>query len=139
MTDRPDHSPSHARYAPFLFTVVGTEEAEARNGGEDITVLTALARIGVDPWREAARLAGLPRAEAADSLAATFLNLPDTRWAGGDAAGAAQRLVDALPMPRTRAAAPVGAWIFMTWRFWAAVGLVLALVALNRFGNVLSP
>ena len=139
MIDRPDHSPSHARYTSFLFTVVGAEKSDARNSGEDITVLTALARIGIDPWQEAARLARLPRGEAADSLAATFLNLPDTRWADGDAAGAAQRLVDALPKPRSRAAAPVGSWVFMSWGFWAAVGLALVLVALNSFGNAVNP
>lgn len=37
------------------------ERREASNSGDDITVLTALSRMGVDPWREAARLAVMPR------------------------------------------------------------------------------
>jgi hypothetical protein len=134
MTVRPDYALSRARYTPFLFTVVGTERRDALNSGEDITVLTALARIGVDPWQEAARLAVLPRVEAAESLAETFVNLPDTRWAEGDAAGTAQRIIDTLPKLTRRAPAPLSPWIFLSWRFWAAVGLVLALIALNYLG-----
>lgn len=131
MTVRPDYALSRARYTPFLFTVVGTERADARNSGEEITVLTALARIGLDPWQEAARLSVLPRLEAARSLAATFTNLPDTRWDRGDAAGTAQRMIDTLPEVSRSAPAVPGSWIFLSWRFWAGVGLVLALVALN--------
>lgn len=135
MTVLPDYALSRARYTPFLFTVVGTERNDAKNGGEDITVLTALARIGIDPWQEAARLAVLPRVEAAESLAETFLNLPDTRWTLGDASGTAQRIVDTLPQLSRHGPVPLGSWIFLTWRFWAAVGLVLALVALNYWGS----
>jgi hypothetical protein len=135
MTVRPDYALSRARYTPFLFTVVGTETSGAQNSGEDITVLTALSRIGIDPWEEAARLAVLPRAEAAQSLAATFINLPDTRWALGDAAGTARRIVDTLPPLNHRAPPPPGSGIFVTWRFWAAGGLVLALVALHYMRN----
>ena len=131
MTVLPDYALSRARYTPFLFTIVGTEGKDAKNRSEDITVLTALARMGIDPWQEAARLALLPRVEAAESLAATFVNLPDTHWALGDAAGTAQRIVDTLPKLSDRAPAAVGSWIFLTWRFWAAMGLALALVALN--------
>ncbi len=42
----------------------------------DLSVQSALARVGKDPWTEAARLAGLLRAAAADSLAATIAGLP---------------------------------------------------------------
>ena len=118
MTVRPDYALSRARYTAFLFTVVGTETRDAPNSGEDITVLTALTRIGIDPWEEAARLAVLPRAEAAQSLAATFINLPDT-----------------LPPLSHRPSPPLGSGIFLTWRFWAAGSLVLALVALNYMVN----
>jgi hypothetical protein len=131
MTVLPDYGLSRARYTPFLFTVVGTESSDAANGGEDITVLTALARLGMDPWQEAARLAVLPRVQAAESLAAIFVGLPDTHWALGDAAGTAQRIADTLPRLRRRAAAESGFWIVLSWRFWAAVGLTLALVAMN--------
>ena len=131
MTVLPDYALSRARYTAFLFTVVGTERSDAANSGEDITVLTALTRIGIDPWQEAARLALLPRVEAAKSLAATFINLPDTRWTLGDAAGTAQRIVDTLPQSSRRGPVPLGSWIFLSWRFWAAVCLALGLLALG--------
>ncbi|HQS18280.1 hypothetical protein [Reyranella sp.] len=135
MTVLPDYALSRARYTAFLFTVVGTERRDAANSGEDITVLTALTRIGIDPWQEAARLALLPRVEAAKSLAATFINLPDTRWTLGDAAGTAQRIVDTLPQVSRHRPAPLGSRIFLRWRFWAAVCLVLALLALIYLGG----
>ena len=139
MTGRPDCAPSRARYTHFLFTVVGSERRDARNSGEDITILTALARMGVDPWEEAARLAVLPRVEAAQSLETTFVNLPDIHWAAGDAAGTARRIVDKLPELSRHGPAILGPWIFLTWRFWAAAGLVLALVAVNYLGNWIGP
>lgn len=139
MTVRPDYSLSRARYTHFLFTVVGTETHEASNRGEDITVLTALSRVGVDPWQEAARLARLPRGDAARSLADTFTNLPDAHWAEGDAQGTAHRMIETLPQPATPAPATPGVWIFLTWRFWAAVGLALAMVALNALSENLGP
>ena len=55
----------------FLHATIGRE----RNG-MDLSVLSLLARVGHDPWTEAARLAELPRAAAADSLAATIACLP---------------------------------------------------------------
>ena len=132
MTVRPDYSLSRARYTPFLFTVVGTETPEASNRGEDITILTALSRVGVDPWQEAARL-------ARRSLADTFTKLPDTHWAEGDAQGTAHRMIDTLPEQASEAPAKLGVWIFLTWRFWAAVALALAMVALNAFAENLGP
>ncbi|WP_422009814.1 hypothetical protein [Reyranella sp.] len=135
MTVLPDYALGRARYTAFLFTVVGTERSDAENRGEDITVLTALARIGIDPWQEAARLALLPRLEAAKSLASTFVNLPDTRWTLGDAAGTAYRIIDTLPPLSRHGPAPRASRIFLNWRFWVAAGLALALLALIYLGG----
>lgn len=141
MTVRSDYALSRARYTHFLFTVVGSERRGTRNSGEDITVLTALERLGIDPWQEAARLSVLPRAEAAQSLASTFVNLPDTRWAAGDAAGSARLIVNTLPEPSRRASASLGPRIFLTWRPWAAAaaGLALALIAITYMVNAAGP
>jgi hypothetical protein len=51
MTLRPEYSLGHSEYDAFLFAAVGEEKA-----GLPLTVLTALTRLGFDPWREAARL-----------------------------------------------------------------------------------
>lgn len=47
-------------FDPFLLASVGREE-----NGMQVSVLSALARLGLDPWEEADRLAGLPKKTAA--------------------------------------------------------------------------
>jgi len=63
----------------------------------DLSVQSALARVGKDPWTEAARLAGLLRAAAADSLAATIAGLPAGSWPRALARMIALCLVPLLP------------------------------------------
>lgn len=73
----------------FLFADIG-EEAN----GMPLSVLSGLARQGLDPWQEAGRLAKLPQSAAIDGLArmiaASLPTLPD-------ATGSAARLVALLP------------------------------------------
>jgi hypothetical protein len=68
-------------YDAFLFESLGVEE-----NGMDLSVLSALARAGVDPWAEAKRLAALPR-QAAIAAIQKFAGDADT----------ARRLADLLP------------------------------------------
>jgi hypothetical protein len=68
-------------YDDFLFESLGVEE-----NGMDLSVLSALARAGVDPWAEAKRLAALPR-QAAVAAILKFVGDPET----------ARRLVELLP------------------------------------------
>ncbi len=51
MALRPEYSLVHSEFNDFLFALVGQEKS-----GMQLTVLSALARFGFDPWREAARL-----------------------------------------------------------------------------------
>ena len=60
MTLRPEYSLGHSAYNEFLFGSLGQDAA-----GTEVTVLSALSRLGIDPWQEAARLAALPRGAAA--------------------------------------------------------------------------
>lgn len=92
MTLRPEYSLGHSAYNDFLFGSLGQDAA-----GTEVSVLSALSRLGVDPWQEAARLASLPRETAAEALAATILRLPDRGWPAGEAAKTAARLVSLLP------------------------------------------
>ena len=50
-------------YDAFLFESLGVED-----NGMDLSVLSVLARAGVDPWAEAKRLAGLPRQAAISAI-----------------------------------------------------------------------
>lgn len=88
----------------FLHATIGTEP-----NGMDLSVLSVLARQGKDPWTEAARLARLPRAAAADSLAATIAGLPAGSQPQAHARMVALCLVpllqnQACPVPDTMAA-----------------------------------
>ncbi len=92
MTLRPEYSLGHSAYNDFLFGSLGQDAA-----GTEVTVLSALSRLGIDPWEEAARLASLPRDAAAEALAATILQLPDRKGLESEAATIAARLVALLP------------------------------------------
>lgn len=92
MTLRPEYSLGHSAYNDFLFGSLGQDAA-----GTEVTVLSALSRLGIDPWQEAARLAVLPREAAAEALAATILRLPDRTEPAGEAVTTAARLVSHLP------------------------------------------
>ena len=74
-------------YDAFLFESLGVQE-----NGMDLSVLSALARAGVDPWAEAKRLATLPHQAAVTAI---------LKFAGD--AETARRLVDLLP----RASSPL--------------------------------
>lgn len=76
----------------FLFADVGTEA-----NGMMLSVVSLFARQGNDPWREAERLADLPRDAAADSLARAIAEMPQGRWSLPDAAVIAGRLIGLLP------------------------------------------
>lgn len=85
-------SHGHSEFNPFLFASVGEDGA-----GVDITVLSALARLGFDPWGEAARLADLPKEAATQALTATIALLPLGNWKAADVRDIAVRLIDSLP------------------------------------------
>ena len=97
MTLRPEYSLGHSPYNDFLFAAVGVERSGADATGDDLTVLSALTRLQLDPWREAARLAGLPPDVASHALAVILGRLSEVNWATVDAATTAQRLVALLP------------------------------------------
>ncbi len=104
----------------FLFADIGTEA-----NGMTLSVLSALARRGSDPWTEAGRLAGLSKAEATDSLARMIAAMPDSLWAAPDATAIAARLIGMLPERRAQGVRRVA-------RRWPAnqISLVVACVAL---------
>ncbi len=92
MTLRAEFSLGHSKFNDFLFAVVGEE----RNGMQ-LTVLTTLARLGIDPWGEAARLAKLPRETASVALGRVIAELPTGNWTMADVPLMATRLIDRLP------------------------------------------
>ena len=77
------------RYDPFLMEPLCTEST-----GMDLSVMSALARAGLDPWEEAERLSGLPRWAAAHAIRLTLAPLVDAVGARA----LAERLPKAAPL-----------------------------------------
>jgi hypothetical protein len=139
MTLRPEYSLGHSEYNAFLFAAVGEEKA-----GLPLTVLTALTRLGFDPWREAARLSGLPRETAARAFAVTISMLPEGDWKASDSEAIAARLVNWLPgrstvaIPLLEAAAIGGEKIkseFAAWLVWGVLAVALIFLGLHLFSD----
>ena len=85
----------------FLFADVGVEAK-----GMTLSVISVFARQGLDPWREAGRLADLPQAAATDSLARIIAGMPESLWNLMDARVIADRLTGMLPGQSAKDAAP---------------------------------
>lgn len=64
-----------------------------------LSALSALARLDLDPWQEAAKLAGLPGETATQRLASLIAGLPDGPSIHQDPGTIAARLIALLPRP----------------------------------------
>jgi hypothetical protein len=78
----------------FLLAPIGED-----NNGMQLSVLSALARLDVDPWEQAAELARLPRDTAVRQLASMLAVLPPGPSVRAEPAMIAARLVALLPRP----------------------------------------
>jgi hypothetical protein len=129
---RTEYTLNHPMYDAFLFAVVGQEK-----NGLQLTVLSALARLDLDPWQEAARLANLTPEAATQALAARIAGLPAGDWHTSDSRSIADRLVGFLPArsvastaaaPRGPNAGPEPRVVILNWLIGAAIGLALVFV-----------
>ena len=90
----------HSDLNDFLFAAVGEQQ-----NGMPLNVVSGLTRLGLDPWEEAARLAALPKALAAEMLAPIIARLPLDRPEPSDNLAISRLLVELLP-EHGRAASP---------------------------------
>jgi hypothetical protein len=130
---RPEYSLAHSEFNEFLFALVGEEKS-----GQPLTVLSALARLGLDPWEEAARLAGMSKDAATSALTSAIADLPEGDWQASDSRSIASRLVSWLPArgrgagdsPQSRdGSRPQPKADVPKWLVWAALALAaLALI-----------
>jgi hypothetical protein len=97
----PAFSPLTSEFNEFLFAPIGDE-----NNNAVVTVLSAFARLGTDPWQESARLARLPRQAAVRRLTSIIAELPNGSWPRSEAGTIASRLVELLPRKRVLPVAP---------------------------------
>ena len=110
-------------FDPFLYAAVG----EDRNGNP-VTVLSTLARLGLEPWDAAAELAGMTRAEARSRLGDLLARFRDVPALVQDRAAVTQRLIDLLPSATGRRAGQAGRQLSPARAI--GIGTVLAMLIL---------
>lgn len=101
MTRAASACPLGPEFDPFLFAPIGAD----RNG-MPVSVLSVLARMDVDPWREAARLTALPEAAATQALAALLAARAENASADAGTGTTAARLIALLPRQTGSSASP---------------------------------
>ena len=121
---------------PFLYADIGAEP-----NGTALTVLSMIARLGRDPWAEAARWGGLPEGGAIDNLAQSIAQMPLVQSGLAEARATATRIVRLLPAPMpgisqgaaaNAEAPPVPGWLPITI-LYCAISLGMA------FSTLLTP
>ncbi|MGE0213422.1 MAG: hypothetical protein AB7S41_17160 [Parvibaculaceae bacterium] len=78
--------------AEFLASPIGEEK-----NGMELSLLSALVRLNLDPWEEAIRLTQMTRGAAVQSLTRTIAKVPVGKWQSTDAGPIASRLMERLP------------------------------------------
>lgn len=123
-----------SRYDGFLFAPI----CEDTNGMR-LSVLSALARMNVDPWEEATRLAAMPKASAQRALVAMLDLVGDISGKLPDVATIAARLVELLPQREDGATAAAtdlaasGAQRTQRMSYWLLwLGLAIAMSLLSQ-------
>jgi hypothetical protein len=114
----------------FLFASIGEEES-----GMPLSVASALARLGNDPWVEAEKLTAMPRAIAAETLASMIAKIPMANWKPSDASAIAATLIQLLPGRVTNPSKPEGtrAGSRLSWPQILVWLICLGLIAFTAF------
>jgi len=94
MDNRLSVSSFTSRYNQFLYAPICDEA-----NGMQLSVLSALARMDVDPWQEATRLAAMPKAIAERTLVSTLDQVFGKSCHRSETEVIAARLVQLLPPP----------------------------------------
>jgi hypothetical protein len=103
MTRSASASALGSEFNDFLFAPIGEDRNDV-----PLSVLSALARLGLDPWQEAAELARLPPETAAQRLVASIAALSDGLSVHLEIRTLAARLIALLPHPARSTVLPGG-------------------------------
>ena len=101
MPMRPEYLLAQSEFNDFLFAFVADEKND-----QDLTVISLLARLDLNPWEEAARLSELLKRSAIDELAAMIARESSEDLQPSDPQSIATRLVGFLPKHRAQPARP---------------------------------
>jgi hypothetical protein len=116
----------HSDLNDFLFAAVGDEP-----NGMPLNVISALTRLGMDPWEEAARLAALPKALAAES-GADDRPIADRSTIDFGYLTVSHRLVELLPMTGKAAPSNRDQTVANDKRYFGALILLLCIALARR-------
>lgn len=139
MALRPEYSMHHSEFNEFLFASIGVEKS-----GQDLTVLSAFARLGLDPWGEADRLSALSKDVAIGALSAMIAKLPRGEWKKSDTPSIAARLVNCLPRRRSLPARPQNTngidnrkpmFDVGKWPVWVAITAVVLIAIYSQYAT----
>lgn len=120
-------------YDAFLFAPIVDESGAMR-----LSVLSALARMNVDPWEEAARLATLSTSDAERSLVSTLNLFPGHPQSSAETETVAVRLVALLPKTRGATTAKVATITggpeqrTYYWLVWLCFGIVMSFLSSHQ-------
>ena len=92
MTLRRSFRPLRPDLDKFLFAAIGDEI-----DGIPLSMISAITRLGLDPWQEAGRLSSLARSEAVEQLTRLIAEIPGIVRPVGEAREIADGLVGLLP------------------------------------------
>ena len=114
----------------FLSATVGDEI-----DGVPLSVVSALIRLGLDPWQEAGRLSSLSNREAIEQLARLIAELPGLFRPLGEAREIAGRLIQLLPRhdAARRSAPHLRPVPARTSQLWVACLVLAAAVLVSAF------
>ncbi len=129
-------NPHPPEFDRFLYASVG----EDRNGYV-VTVLSTLARLGLDPWKETAELAALGRDDARARLGTLLARFRDVPALASDHGRIARVLSQLLPEDRASASFKQAATTVASGRSvksganWAMLAVVLLLFLMFMIGG----
>lgn len=123
-----------SEFDDFLFAPIGEDRNDI-----PLSVVSALARLDIDPWQEADTLARLPRETATQRLASLIAALPNAPSANLDPGTIAARLTALLPR-RARSKIPsrevlLGGGAAMNPRVLIYVVIINAIIAITMMGS----
>jgi hypothetical protein len=126
-----------SQFDGFLFAPIGQQE-----NGMLLSVLSALARLDIDPWAEAASLAQMSRQAATERMRLLIASLPEQSSPRSDPEAIAARLIALLPPDNfiskptpIRNPSPRTVVVTINWRvlaFFILMGFMLGVQFLTR-------
>jgi hypothetical protein len=120
---------------PFLFADVGTEL-----NGSTLTMLSVLARLGRDPWAEAAKWTNLPKAVVVESLTQCIAKMPLGPRTLAETTATVTRLILLLPIqPRIAASGVRKAITVSAIPAWIPIAFLFICVLISLAVNMTMP